>query len=101
MHRRRTLLLGLLGLSGSARVRSAALQGAEEPADRRSRIFFIQRDKVVSFAINTGLGSQVGTAEGEINGTTIVNSLFTPPPQATFTFDNRVLITDIDGEQII
>jgi hypothetical protein len=101
MHKRRSVLRGLLGLGGAAQMASAASEEAEGLPRNQSGLFFSQRDKVVSFAFDTGLGSQVGTAEGNINGTTIVNFQFVPISQTSFTFDNRVQITDIEGEQII
>jgi len=79
------------------------------------RILFIQQDRVVTFDLTPptasqplggGIGSNVGTALGAINGTTVVNFKFTFTSNPfvrplTFNFDNRVGITDTDGDQII
>jgi hypothetical protein len=65
-----------------------------------------QQDVVQSFDFNTGVGYQVGTASGIISGTTFVWFQFVPqaPPSASgefpFKFGNKVVITDIDGDQI-
>jgi hypothetical protein len=85
-------------------------------------VLFIQQDRVITFQITPpnppsqplggGVGSHVGTATGAINGTTVVNFKFTfttvpgfPPGNCAqcfdFDFDNRVGITDTDGDQII
>jgi len=80
----------------------------------RSRtVLFMQQDRVIVFNFTAvdapyggGVGVQVGTATGAINGTSVVNFkfTFTSIPTSlplTFTFDNRVGITDTDGDQII
>ena len=86
---------------------------------QNSHVLFIQQDSVVTFNITPpnppsqplggGIGSQAGTATGAINGTTVVNFkyTFTAVPTAAcpqcfgFDIDNRVGITDLDGDQII
>lgn len=85
------LCLLLIGLSGPSSI----------SADKKPRVIFTQQDKVVAFDLATGLGSQVGTATGDINGADIVNFQFTPTTLPNFSFDNRVGITDTDGDQII
>ena len=82
---------------------------------QKPHVIFVQRDRVVTFDLTAptvdqplggGIGAQVGTATGVINGTTALNFkyTFTSNPfvrPLTFTFDNRVGITDTDGDQII
>ena len=72
-------------------------------ADRKPRVLFIQQDKVVAFDPASGLGAETGTATGDINGMSMVNFQFVVNPVTfpTFTFNNRVGITDTDGDQII
>ena len=82
---------------------------------QKPHVIFVQRDRVVTFDLTAptvdqplggGIGAQVGTAAGVINGTTALNFkyTFTSNPFVlpfTFNFDNRVGITDTDGDQII
>jgi len=77
--------------------------GAQEP--RGVAGMFTQQDAVQSFNFVTGKGYQVGTATGRISGTTFVSFQFTPsgPPVGDalpITFNNEVIITDIDGDQL-
>jgi len=89
------LMIGLLGL-----VPSAWAQG------RPARLLLKQQDAVQAFDFTTGRGYQIGTATGLLSGTTFVSFEFTPqaPPSASgefpFIFTNKVVITDIDGDQI-
>lgn len=64
-------------------------------------VLFTMRDTVVAFNPGTGLGTHLGTASGRINGVSITNFQFTPVSQTEITFDNRVLITDLNGGQIL
>ena len=70
---------------------------------RRTPLLLVQQDKVIRFNAVTGEGAQVGTATGEIRGVSIVNFKFSEAPSGLpdITFDNRVGITDLDGDQII
>jgi hypothetical protein len=74
--------------------------------DRGGRhVLFTQQDVVQAFDFQTGRGVQIGTATGEIAGTTFVEFQFAPagPPSGDvlpITFQNTVIITDIDGDQI-
>jgi hypothetical protein len=93
-------LLGLGGLSALAKVKAAD----EKPAAVFSgglELFFAQRDNVTAFNTSNGLGTQVGTTEGVITGTSITNFQFIPTSQTAIKFDNRCLITDTDGDSII
>ena len=72
---------------------------------QKPHVIFVQRDRVVTFDLTAptvdqplggGIGAQVGTATGVINGTTALNFkyTFTSNPfvrPLTFTFDNRVV----------
>ena len=90
--------LALVVVLGGA-LTTARAQG--KSGKKPNNILFIQQDKVVKFDPVTGLGAQVGTATGEINGVSIVNFAFTITTFPNFTFNNRAGITDIDGDQII
>jgi hypothetical protein len=83
---------------------------------QNSKILFTQRDRIVTFDLTPpvaieqplggAVGAQVGTAAGALNGTTVVNFKFTFTSNPfvrplTYSFDNRVGITDVDGDQII
>ena len=65
-----------------------------------------QQDAVQAFDFTTGNGYQIGTARGPIAGTTFVQFQYTPtgplgPTGALpVSFQNKVLITDIDGDQL-
>jgi hypothetical protein len=65
------------------------------------RLSFTQQDKIASFDFATGLGAMTGTATGEIKGVTNVNFQWIPTGPTTFTYSDRVGITDTDGDQII
>ncbi len=65
----------------------------------------VQRDAVQAFDLATGKGFQIGTATGKISGTTFVDFQFAPtgPPTSDpfpITVSNKVIITDLDGDQI-
>ena len=86
-----SLCAALIGLSGASPMR----------ADQPPHILFTQQDKVIAFDSGTGLGFQSGTATGAINGVSLTNFSFTVTTFPSFTFNNQVGITDIDGDQII
>src|SRR5947207_1590726 len=68
-------------------------------------VLFTQQDVVTVFAPpppGSPFGVRVGTVTGAINGTITVNTLLIPaPPGATFTGDDRALVIDTDGDQIL
>ncbi len=69
------------------------------------RVLFIQQDEVQAFDLNTGKGYQIGTATGLVAGTTFVDFQFAPtgPPTGDalpIAFHNKVIISDIDGDQL-
>jgi len=102
MQKRRNILAGLFGILGANKAAKAAT--AESELERKIfeiPLFFTQRDTVVDFQPSTGLGLQVGTVEGLIAGTSIVNFQFVPVSQTEINFDNRAMITDLDGDQVI
>lgn len=103
MEKRRNILAGLLGLGGLTAMAQADDTDLQPQAVFNSglQLFFAQRDAVINFDGNTGIGAHIGTVEGAIVGTSITNFQFIPTSQTTIRFDNRVLITDIDGDQII
>jgi hypothetical protein len=99
------IVIGLFGAKSTQ-----AGNGSQKP-----KVLFIQQDRIVTFDLTAptvdqplggSIGAQVGTATGAINGTSVVNFkyTFTSNPfvrPLTFNFDNRVGITDTDGDQII
>ena len=103
MGKRRNILTGLLGLGGLSAIAKATESDLVPKAVFKSglQLFFAQRDTVINFDGNTGIGTHIGTVEGAIVGTSITNFQFIPTSQTTIKFDNRVMITDIDGDQII
>ena len=78
----------------------AAISQDVAPRDSRN-ILFVLQDKVTRFDIPSGLGLQVGTATGKINGVSITTFKFDFSLFPAFTFNNRAGITDTDGDQII
>lgn len=75
---------------------------AQDPGEH---VLVTQRDTVKAFDLVTGKGSQVGTSAGFISGTTSVEFQFSPtgPPVGDalpIAFKNKVIITDLDGDQI-
>ena len=64
------------------------------------KVLFTQQDYVTAFNLATGAGQQVGTVTGKISGTSIVDFQYTPTGPTTFNFDNKVVITDLDGDQL-
>jgi len=90
------MLKALLGLGGISQV--AANADISKPAGSTSSgpvVIFTQRDTVVDFNPGTGIGLQVGTVDGRIVGTSVVNFQFTPVSQSEITFDNRAIITSL------
>jgi hypothetical protein len=65
-----------------------------------------QQDAIQAFDIATGAGYQIGTATGPVAGTTYVQFQYTITGSAgsngalPVSFQNKVLITDIDGDQL-
>jgi hypothetical protein len=85
-----------------ALVGSAALRADEQ----ERRLLVAQHDEVQAFNVATGDGFQTGTTTGLVLGTSYVNFHFTivGPPGADgalpITFSNKVIITDMDGDQL-
>jgi hypothetical protein len=65
------------------------------------KLAFTQQDKIVAFDPATGLGAQTGVATGDITGATVVNFQWTITAFPNYTYNDRVGITDTDGDQII
>ncbi len=87
-------------------IASTALAGTSTAGNGKAHIQFIQQDTVQAFDLVTGTGYQVGTATGDINGTTFVSFQFTPaaPPTSDpfpINFANKVIVTDVDGDQLL
>jgi hypothetical protein len=55
----------------------------------------------VSFDPGTGIGAEAGTVTGKIKGVSLVNFQWTITSFPNYTFNNRVGITDTDGDQVI
>jgi hypothetical protein len=80
------------------------LYGVFPTMAKKEKVLFIQQDKIVTFALTPfgGFeGAQTGTATGAINGASIVTYKGTFTPFPNYAIDNRVGITDTDGDQII
>lgn len=102
--RTRAALFTTLAFTVLAVLAPAPPAQAQEP--RGVATLFTQQDTVQSFDFATGKGHQVGTATGRIAGTTSVTFQFIPtgPPAGDalpFEFHNKVVITDIDGDQLL
>ncbi len=68
-------------------------------------VLFTQQDAIQAFDLGSGKGYQIGTVTGKISGTSLVEFQFAPagPPVGDvlpITFQNKVIITDLDGDQI-
>lgn len=101
MENRRKILTRFLSFGSAIVVADAAELQPQTVYNSGLQLFFAHRDNVITFDTNTGIGCHVGTVEGAITGTAITNFQFIPTSQTTIRFDNRVLISDIDGDQII
>jgi hypothetical protein len=88
----------VLILAGSLGAPSVAAQVTNT---NRNNVLFTQQDQVMAFNFGTGQGYQVGTVTGAISGTSIVNFQFIPTGPTTFNFVNKVVITDLDGDQLL
>lgn len=107
--RKTSVSLKMLGLFAALLMVTA---GASSPLlaqgksdSNRNNILFTLQDKVIRFDVlpgpTAGVGVQVGTATGKINGVSITNFHFDFSNFPSFTFVNRAGITDLDGDQII
>ncbi len=103
--RRSTLLMFVL----VATLLPLATAMAQNATPGRNNILFTQQDEVQQFILDlgtgTGTGYQTGTAIGKISGTTYVSwsfqvVAFLSDTKGTISFDNTVIITDLDGDQI-
>ena len=70
-----------------------------------AKTLFTEQESVREFDLVTGRGTQVGTVLGLVSGTSSVEfQLVVAGPPAgdalPITFHNRVIITDVDGDQI-
>jgi hypothetical protein len=101
MSNRRNILAGLLGLGGMSAIAKAGNERPQAVFNSGLQLFFAQRDTVINFDGNTGIGNHIGTVEGAVTGTSIVNFQFIPTSQTTIKYDNRALITDLDGDQML
>jgi hypothetical protein len=106
MTKRRNLLAGLVGAAGLSQagtVKEALSAGESESRGGGSGlpILFTHRDTVVDFSPVTGIGTHVGTVEGRIKGVALTNFQFIPTSPTEIKFDNRCLITDLDGDQLL
>lgn len=100
MQKRRSLLAGLLGLGGLSAAAKAASSEPEAVFVPGLQLFFAFRDTVINFG-PTGIGNHIGTCEGTITGTSVTNFQFVFTSQTTIKYDNRCMVTDLDGDQII
>lgn len=80
-----------------------AMPSAQNP--RSAQMLLAHRDTIQSFDLVSGRGFQTGTVTGLVNGTSVVEFQLAPagPPTGDvlpITFQNKVIITDIDGDQL-
>ena len=92
-----TAAAALILAGGLAAPRAAA----DEKSWNRENLLFTQQDHVTAFNFATGHGRQVGTVSGKITGTSIVDFQFVPTSATTINFINKVVITDLDGDQLL
>ena len=98
----RRSVLELLALGGTAALTARADEQPKATFPSGGlQLIFAFRDTVISFNAANGLGTHVGTVEGAIVGNSVTNFQFIPTSQSTIQFDNRCLITDLDGDQIV
>ena len=101
MQQRRSFFKGLLGAVGISAIAKADERPQVVYRNTGLQLFFAFRDTVVNFNGSTGVGDHCGTVEGGITGTSITNFQFIPTSQTTIKYDNRMLISDLEGDQII
>lgn len=99
-----SLLVRIVGVDGSCRPAETPVHWNKGPGEDPAT-FLKQLDTTQTFDLATGRGLQVGTVTGLISGTTSVEVAFFPagPPVGDalpVTFQNKVIITDLDGDQI-
>lgn len=100
MNRRRSIVTGLAGLAGLSAASNAIAD--DDDRDNSQQLFFAYRNLVINFSLQTGIGTDLGTVEGLINGTIIQNFQFTfTSPTTVVTTSDRGLFTDLDGDQIV
>ncbi len=90
-------LAAMLMLAGFFAMPEAVGQGTNP---NRENVLFAQQDQVTAFNLDGG-GQQIGVVTGKVSGTSVVNFQFTPTSErTTFSFDDTVVITDLDGDQL-
>lgn len=79
---------------------AAALDARVSTLEGTENVLLKQQDVVTVFNFATGHGQHVGTVTGIISGTSIVDFQYIPTGPTTIDFDNKVVITDLDGDQL-
>ena len=103
--RRATWLLLLVTVIVSGTSSVVAQNAALDPKDFESNsLLFVQQDVLPSFGQQVGV--RLGTVRGLISGNITTNFYFTVPPPQTppggaFVADDKSLIIDPDGDQIL
>ncbi len=95
----------ILAVAGVIMVAAALAARPALAQPRNVHVLFTQQDTMRAFDVFSGKGYQVGTATGQISGTTFVEFQFAPagPPNGDglpITFTNKVIVTDLDGDQL-
>lgn len=95
----------LAAAAAAAILASMIAPGASAQDPRSAHVLLTHRDTVQAFDLVSGEGYQTGTVTGLVNGTSFVEFHFAPagPPVGDvlpITFQNKVIITDIDGDQL-
>lgn len=102
----RTALMKLVRPAAALMILAVIASVTLRADDNVPRLLISQRDAVQAFDVLTGKGFQTGTTGGAIAGTSYVNFQFTivgpPGPNGALpiTFSNKVIITDLDGDQL-
>lgn len=116
MLKKQSILATLLGLVvlGLGPMRDVKAESSRR-GEHSPGVSFTQRDKVLEFnapPAGDGTGRQVGTVTGRINGQTIegtsivkfqffIDSNQNDPNGTSISFENAVLLIDVDGDQIV
>lgn len=96
MNKRRSILTGLVGFAGLSAVKSSVA------APQENKVLFSYRTIVINFNPTNGVGDDIGSVDGVIQGALLQNFQFIPTTLPNvITPDDRALFTDVDGNQIL
>jgi hypothetical protein len=102
MNRRRSIFTGLLGFALTGLLIFGGLSVVKRVGAAPDEVLFSYRTLVINFNPQTGVGDDIGHADGVIQGDLLQNFQFIPTsPTAVTTPNDRALFTDVDGNQIL